>query len=587
MAGSVSPPLGVIDDEWQLFAAHMRLPAPVFHVFTRPVVVPDVEVPVHVYSSCIATDDLYAPIEQSDGDAPRSAPVHKSWVDALKSTSSKAEGARERKGTRNEASAEKSGANHGVSNTKMEKAAATGKTAASSKNSAPVSTASAHSSANARSNASPVTISVTSNANTPASHAASSTSSSSSTNIHNNTARATPATSTSSTGDPKQGSNVAGGSGSRTPGAAGGATAGNTNPATVSAAKSGPQTVVAKNPVQTPRPMAPATVTPSIQHHDGKTVMHTATSTIITDSKGVKTVVAKKGASSVVKPKPQQPQTVTSGFTTVTSKKTVASVVVAKPLVKSTTTSSQGGGHIVKQTVTSVAKPPALPAGLPPHLQEINSKADPPERARYYVIKSYSEDDIHKSIKYSVWASTDNGNHRLEQGWKAAQGKEPIYLFFSVNASGQFCGCAQMTSSIDYKQKLDCWADDKWSGKFSVKWLFIKDIPNRHFIHIILENNENKPVTNSRDTQEVPMEKGKDMFMIFRSFKHKTSIMDDFAFYDKRQKEMEEVKATGGPKRKEGGDEDDCEPPAPPPREQIKRKQQEEKEKEAKSKSKD
>jgi YTH domain-containing family protein len=28
-------------------------------------------------------------------------------------------------------------------------------------------------------------------------------------------------------------------------------------------------------------------------------------------------------------------------------------------------------------------------------------------------------------------------------------------------------------------------------------------VPNPQFRHIILENNENKPVTNSRDTQEV------------------------------------------------------------------------------------
>ena len=27
-----------------------------------------------------------------------------------------------------------------------------------------------------------------------------------------------------------------------------------------------------------------------------------------------------------------------------------------------------------------------------------------------FVIKSYSEDDVHKSIKYGVWASTDTGN---------------------------------------------------------------------------------------------------------------------------------------------------------------------------------
>jgi YTH domain-containing family protein len=36
-----------------------------------------------------------------------------------------------------------------------------------------------------------------------------------------------------------------------------------------------------------------------------------------------------------------------------------------------------------------------------------------------------------------------------------------------------------------------------------VKWHIIKDVPNNLLRHITLENNENKPVTNSRDTQEV------------------------------------------------------------------------------------
>jgi hypothetical protein len=34
-------------------------------------------------------------------------------------------------------------------------------------------------------------------------------------------------------------------------------------------------------------------------------------------------------------------------------------------------------------------------------------------------------------------------------------------------------------------------------------------VPNAALRHIRLENNENKPVTNSRDTQEVPVEKGR------------------------------------------------------------------------------
>lgn len=60
-----------------------------------------------------------------------------------------------------------------------------------------------------------------------------------------------------------------------------------------------------------------------------------------------------------------------------------------------------------------------------------------------------------------------------------------------------------MTGPVDFHRDMDFWQQDKWSGSFPVKWHIIKDLPNPNFRHIILENNENKPVTNSRDTQEV------------------------------------------------------------------------------------
>jgi hypothetical protein len=59
--------------------------------------------------------------------------------------------------------------------------------------------------------------------------------------------------------------------------------------------------------------------------------------------------------------------------------------------------------------------------------------------AKFFVIKSYSEDDVHKSIKYSVWASTPVGNKRLDSAYREAvskcggDGKScPVFLFFSV-----------------------------------------------------------------------------------------------------------------------------------------------------------
>jgi len=124
-----------------------------------------------------------------------------------------------------------------------------------------------------------------------------------------------------------------------------------------------------------------------------------------------------------------------------------------------------------------------------------------PENARFFVIKSFSEDDIHRSIKYQIWCSTDHGNKRLDQAFRAQNSKGPIYLLFSVNGSGHFCGVAEMLSPVDYSSTGSVWVQDKFKGQFKVKWIYVKDVPNGQLRHIRLENNENKPVTNSRDTQ--------------------------------------------------------------------------------------
>jgi len=159
--------------------------------------------------------------------------------------------------------------------------------------------------------------------------------------------------------------------------------------------------------------------------------------------------------------------------------------------------------------------------------------------ARFFVIKSYSEDDVHRSIKYGIWCSTEHGNKRLDAAFRERdrQGGGPIYLLFSVNASGHFCGVAQMTSAVDYDTQSGVWAQDKWKGLFRVRWLYVKDVPNQQLRAIRLENNENKPVTNSRDTQEVPHDKGRQVIRIVHEFRHTTSLFDDFSHYEQRQRE--------------------------------------------------
>ncbi|XP_012084160.1 YTH domain-containing protein ECT4 isoform X2 [Jatropha curcas] len=170
--------------------------------------------------------------------------------------------------------------------------------------------------------------------------------------------------------------------------------------------------------------------------------------------------------------------------------------------------------------------------------------------AKFFVIKSYSEDDVHKSIKYNVWSSTPHGNKKLQSAYEDAQKIAaekhtpcPIFLFFSVNASGQFCGVAEMIGPVDFHNDMEFWQQDKWSGSFPVKWQIIKDVQNSSFRHIILENNENKPVTNSRDTQEIMYKQGLEMLKIFKNHTSKTSLLDDFMYYENRQRIMQEEKA--------------------------------------------
>ncbi|XP_076915735.1 YTH domain-containing protein ECT4-like [Bidens hawaiensis] len=168
------------------------------------------------------------------------------------------------------------------------------------------------------------------------------------------------------------------------------------------------------------------------------------------------------------------------------------------------------------------------------------------EDAKFFIIKSYSEDDVHKSIKYNVWASTQNGNKKLDAAYQEAQRKPrscPVFLFFSVNTSGQFVGVSEMVGPVDFNKSLEYWQQDKWIGCFPVKWHIVKDLPNSLLKHITLENNENKPVTNSRDTQEVKLEQGLQVLKIFKEHSSRQCILDDFEFYEERQKRIQEKKA--------------------------------------------
>merc|ERR1711997_664339 len=44
-----------------------------------------------------------------------------------------------------------------------------------------------------------------------------------------------------------------------------------------------------------------------------------------------------------------------------------------------------------------------------------------PRHAKFYVIKSFGEDDVHKSIKYNLWCSTERGNRKLDEAFNESK----------------------------------------------------------------------------------------------------------------------------------------------------------------------
>ena len=168
------------------------------------------------------------------------------------------------------------------------------------------------------------------------------------------------------------------------------------------------------------------------------------------------------------------------------------------------------------------------------NIQNQNMKNSNEIQGKFFVIKSIDEANIIRSINFKIWCSTIKGNQKLQKAFKEADKKYPIYLFFSVNGSGKFMGVAQMVSEVEYRVNFNYWSqNDKWKGFFFVNWIFIKDIPNRIFRQIINEYNDNKPVTSSRDTQEIYPSAGMRMLKIFKEYPQESSIFDSMSMDEK------------------------------------------------------
>ena len=163
--------------------------------------------------------------------------------------------------------------------------------------------------------------------------------------------------------------------------------------------------------------------------------------------------------------------------------------------------------------------------------------------SKFFIIKSFSEEDVHKAIKYGVWSSSKNGNLTLSNAFQITKEKNGnVFLFYSCNGSGRYVGIACMKTACDESRTFEFWTqDNKWTGLFDVEWLFIKDVPFKEFKDIIItmKDGEIKPISNARDTQEVPFEQAKIMVEKIAKYQNSNTILEHFEFYDIRQENYE------------------------------------------------
>ena len=162
------------------------------------------------------------------------------------------------------------------------------------------------------------------------------------------------------------------------------------------------------------------------------------------------------------------------------------------------------------------------------------AKLDDFSDCEYWMILPPCLDDLHKALKYGLWASEDEAkNQLLSEAYLSnlSEGKRTL-LFFKM-PKGVLAGVAVMLSPFQDK-KLDLWWNhSKSTGSFSIEWLYVKNIDSSS-----LKSAQLRHSINSAD-DFAPLEKpvGAQLTTMFHHlhFSPANSVFKDFPTLDLRE----------------------------------------------------
>lgn len=159
---------------------------------------------------------------------------------------------------------------------------------------------------------------------------------------------------------------------------------------------------------------------------------------------------------------------------------------------------------------------------------------DIPVDSKFFVIKSFNTTNVSLAFRHEVWSSTKKGNVRLDKEYRALTHGSRIFLLFSVNKSGRFCGIAEMISPIiEGDSRAQIWethtSSYKFPNLFKIKWWYIKDVQVKCFNHLRWKvDSQDSPLQtlgHCRDTEQVPYSIGHLILQIFSKAQSYSSLM--------------------------------------------------------------
>ena len=165
-------------------------------------------------------------------------------------------------------------------------------------------------------------------------------------------------------------------------------------------------------------------------------------------------------------------------------------------------------------------------------------RGDELSRSRAIVIRSRTYDDIHKALKYGVWASSADNNEFISKIYdECKKNNQRLLLFFRANKDDLFCGVAEIKSGYIEEQKFSLWWDNqKWKGIFNIRWVFVKNL-NLMSLPLLQHG---IPVKDLRDGEELIKINKEKLLIIFANIKYnfEESVLKFFPTFDQREDQL-------------------------------------------------